>query len=37
VRTTLINVASTMYAGDQDELTRKLAGIRQAYDAVGIT
>ena len=37
VRATLISVASTMYAGDQAELTRKLAGINQAYDAVGIT
>jgi bacillolysin len=36
VRATLINVASTLYAGNQAELTRKLAAINQAYDAVGI-
>jgi bacillolysin len=37
VRDTLINVASTLYAGNQAELTRKLAAINEAYDAVGIT
>jgi Zn-dependent metalloprotease len=36
VRSTLLTVASTLWAGDEAERARKVAAIDQAYAAVGI-